>query len=126
MTRLLPLARVATRPGHFGPTEAGAALYRAGKYVEAVRCLETAAKVYRLRAGAWCFLAMAHHHLGHAGEAQHALAEAVRWIDEADHEELDDLTATRPAWGNWHEKPECELLLDEAKKLLECNTAHGL
>jgi hypothetical protein len=45
MARLLPLARVATLPDTPGPASAGAALYRAGKYPEAVRCLETAARV---------------------------------------------------------------------------------
>jgi tetratricopeptide (TPR) repeat protein len=118
MTRLLPLARAATPPDDPGPPEAGAALYRADRYAEAVRRFETAAKVYHPRAGAWCFLAMAHHRLGHAGAARHALAEAVRWIAQADREELDDLTATRPAWGAWHEKVECECLLAEAMKLV--------
>jgi len=119
MGRLLPLARVASPPDDFGPPESGAALYRAGKYDEAVRCLEGAAKTYRLRAAAWCFLAMAHHRLGHAGQARHALTEAIRWIDEANRKRSDDPTATRPAWGPWHEPLECTLLLNEAKNLLQ-------
>jgi Flp pilus assembly protein TadD len=123
MARLLPLVPVANPPDNTG-YEAGAALYRAGECAKAVRCLETAAKVYHLRAGAWCVLAMAHHRLGHGGEARHALAEAVRWIDEADHAELDDLTATRPAWGAWHEKIECAFLLAEAKQLLAQDAGH--
>jgi serine/threonine protein kinase/Flp pilus assembly protein TadD len=123
MARLLPLVRVATPPGAPGPAEAAAALYRAGKYAEAIRRFEMAAKVYRLRAGAWCFLAMARHRLGRADEARHALAEAVRWIDEANRDESDELPGRRPAWGSWHEKLECEFLLDEATKLLEKNDA---
>jgi serine/threonine protein kinase/Flp pilus assembly protein TadD len=119
MARLLPLARVATQPDDPGPAAAGAALYRAGQYAEAARHLERAAKVCPLRAWAWCFLAMARHRLRHLVEARQALDEAARWIGEANREESDDLTATRPAWGAWHEPLECEILLAEAKELLE-------
>jgi Flp pilus assembly protein TadD len=119
MARLLPLARAATPPDDFGPPESGAALYRAGKYDEAVRCFEAAAKTYHPRPLAWCFLAMAHHRLGHASEARRALAEAARWIDEANRRPTDDPTASRPAWGNWHEHLECGLLFNEAKNLLK-------
>lgn len=120
MAQLLPLAHVASPPPNdFGPPEAGAALYRGGKYVEAVCCLERAAKVYPLRAEDWCFLAMARHRLGRSGEARQALEEAIRWIDSANHEDKEDRIASRTVWSTWHEKPECEFLVDEAKKLLE-------
>ena len=54
----------------------GAALYRAGRFEEAIRRLEEA---IRLRDGeslaqGWPFLAMAHHRLGHRDEAR-------RWLD---------------------------------------------
>jgi WD40 repeat protein/Tfp pilus assembly protein PilF len=54
----------------------GAALYRAGRYDEAIRRLDEAAQA---RGGAskpedWGFLAMAHHRLGHPDEAR-------RWLD---------------------------------------------
>jgi Flp pilus assembly protein TadD len=124
MARLLPLARVATRSNDPGPAWAGAALYRAGKYAEAAHRLELAAKACPLRAGAWCFLAMARQRLGQTAEARRALDEAVRWIEEANREEADDLTETRPAWGAWHEKLECEILLAEATQLLD--NAHQL
>jgi serine/threonine protein kinase/Flp pilus assembly protein TadD len=123
MARLLPLARVASPPDDSAPTEAGAALYRAGKYIEAVRCFETTTKAFRLRAGSWCFLAMAHHRLGHVSEAQHALAEAVRWIEEADHQESDDPGSIRPSWGSCLDRPEFELLLNEAERLLQQESA---
>jgi serine/threonine protein kinase/Flp pilus assembly protein TadD len=120
MARLLPLARVASPPPNdFGSPEACAALYRAGKYVEAVGCFEKAAKVYQLRPAARLFLAMARRRLGQTAEARQALAEAVRWIGEADREQMDDISACRPAWGAWYEKLECEVLLAEARKLLE-------
>ena len=53
----------------------GAALYRAGRYDEAIRRLEEG---IRLRGGEhphdWPCLAMAHHHLGHPDQAR-------RWLD---------------------------------------------
>jgi hypothetical protein len=54
----------------------GAALYRAGRYDKAIGRLEEG---IRLRVGVglpadWAFLAMAHHRLGHRGEAH-------RWLD---------------------------------------------
>jgi tetratricopeptide (TPR) repeat protein len=118
MTRLLKLARVGAGWFHFGASAHGAALYRAGRYDEAVRYFEAEARTYRLRAWDWCFLAMAQHRLGHAGEARRCLAEAARWIDEANHEELDDLTGTRPAWGIWCEHVMYPLVLREAEELI--------
>jgi tetratricopeptide (TPR) repeat protein len=54
----------------------GAALYRAGRYAEAIRRLEEG---IRLRGGKslpadWAFLAMSHHRLGHPDQAR-------RWLD---------------------------------------------
>ena len=59
------------------------ALYRAGRYQESVECFEASAKMYRPKALEWCFLAMAHHRLGHVAEARRCLEEARRWIDAA-------------------------------------------
>jgi serine/threonine protein kinase/Flp pilus assembly protein TadD len=47
--RLVALARVAAPIYHLGTYVHGAALYRAGRYDEAVRCFEAAAKTYRPR-----------------------------------------------------------------------------
>jgi len=66
----------------------GAALYRAGRYDEAIRRLEEGS---RLRGGLgqpedWAFLAMAHHRLGHRDEAQ-------PWLDRLrDHQPSADPT----------------------------------
>jgi tetratricopeptide (TPR) repeat protein len=119
MDRLLPLTRVADRTWHWGTWVRGAALYRAGRYEESVRCFEMAANTFRPRAWEWCFLCMAHDRLGHADEARHCLAEAARWIDEANREEVDDLSGTRPAWRAWHEPVVDELLLREAESLVQ-------
>jgi serine/threonine protein kinase/Flp pilus assembly protein TadD len=116
--RLLPLAEVAARTRHFGTWLRGAALYRAGKYEEAVRSFETQAVTYRPRAWDWCFLAMAHHRLRHAAEARRCLAEAARWIDDASREGLDDPAGTGPSWGSWCERVVYPLLLREAEERL--------
>src|SRR5262249_8658125 len=70
------------------------------------------------RAWDWCFLTMAYHRLGHADEARHCLAEAARWIDQANRHDGDDPSATRPSWGDWHEPVLSQLLLREAEALL--------
>jgi tetratricopeptide (TPR) repeat protein len=118
MARLLPLTHIAGPIWHWGTWARGAALYRAGRYEQSARCFETAAKMYRPRAWDWCFLAMAHHRLGHAKEARRCLVEAARWIDEADRVEVNDPTSTRATWGNWHEAVVYPLLLQEAEALL--------
>jgi tetratricopeptide (TPR) repeat protein len=115
---LLPLARVAAPSWHKGTYVLGAALYRAGRYEEAVRCFEAEAKTFRPRVWDWAFLAMAHGRLGHADEARRCLAAAVSWMDEANAQELDELTGTRPAWGSWDEPVLCPLLVREAEALL--------
>lgn len=118
MAPLLPLARVAAPSWHMGTWASGAALYRAGRYEESIRCFEAEAKAFRPRAWDWSFLAMGHCRLGHADEARRCLAEAVAWVEEANRQELDDLTGTRPAWGDWHEPVVHPLLVREAEALL--------
>ena len=49
---------------------------------------------------------------------ERCLAEAVRWIDAANAQALDDPTGTRPAWGDWPERAEHPLLLREAQMLV--------
>lgn len=126
MTRLLPLTRVADTVWHWGTWGRGAALYRAGRYEDAVRCLETAAKTYQPRAWDWCFRAMAHYRLGHTEEARRCVAEAQRWIEEANRAEVEDLTGARPTWGDWHEPVIYPLLLREAEALIEGKSSHRL
>ena len=89
-----------------------------GQYEDSVRCLEAAAKAFRPRAWDWAFLAMGHSRLGHAEEARRCLTEAVAWMEEANQQELDDLTGARPAWGGWHEPVVYPLLVHEAEALL--------
>lgn len=115
MGRLQPLARVPT--WHGGDWTRGAALYRVGRLEESVECFEASARKFRPRALDWCFLAMAHHRLGHADDARRCLAEARRWIDAATHASA-DLSSVQPAWGGWYEKVVFPRLLQEAEMLL--------
>ncbi len=116
MARLLPLIHVAGSIWNWGAWARGAALYRAGRYEESVRCFEAAANIYRPRSWDWCFLAMAHHRLGHTAEARRCLVEAAHWIDEANREALEDTAVTW--WGGWHEAVVYPLLLREAEALV--------
>jgi tetratricopeptide (TPR) repeat protein len=118
MSRLLPLAEVSDSIWHWGDWARGAALYRAGRYAESIECFETAANKYRPRAWDWCFLAMAHRQLGHADDARRCLAEARRWIDDANRHVGEDLSGTQPAWGEWDEVVVYPLLLREAEEVL--------
>jgi tetratricopeptide (TPR) repeat protein len=118
MSRLLPLTRVAAPWHHVGDYVLGAALYRTGKFDEAIRCFEQQAKSIRPRPWGWAFLAMAHHRLGHAAEARRCLAEAARWIDETTRTTQDDLSGTLPQWANWNEPVVSRFLLQEAEELV--------
>ena len=61
----------------------GVALYRAGKYDQAVERLNLAVakRGGEDTASDWIFLALAHHRLGHAEEAGKWLQKAAAWID---------------------------------------------
>ena len=52
----------------------GAALYRAGRYDEAIRRVQEAIRERGASPAAYAFLSMAHHRLGHRQEA-------LRWLD---------------------------------------------
>ena len=61
----------------------GAALYRMGKFPEAVACLERTREIRNEWISAdLYFLAMGYHQLGDAARARDALARAVRWQEE--------------------------------------------
>jgi hypothetical protein len=61
---------------------------------------------------------MTHHRLGHVEESRRCLTEATRWIDQANQNELDDVTGNTPTWGDWPERAEYPLLLREAEALI--------
>jgi serine/threonine protein kinase/tetratricopeptide (TPR) repeat protein len=59
----------------------GVALYRAGRYREAIDRLDESTKAHPRGGdpGDWLFLAMAHHRLGHTDEARRWYDQATRW-----------------------------------------------
>ena len=60
------------------------ALYRTGKWADAVTELEKATELSRGRQGAhdWFFAAMAHHQLGNREEARKWYDKAVTWMEQ--------------------------------------------
>jgi tetratricopeptide (TPR) repeat protein len=117
--RLAELGRRATFQGQFGASMHASALYRFGKYEEALRAFEALGELYRPRTWEWAFLAMIHHRLGHAQEAERCRAEAARWIEAARNADPDDQADNAPAFGEWAQQAEFPLLLREAEALLK-------
>jgi len=119
LTQLIPLAKLGATWYVGGIRMLGAAHCRAGQFDDAVRVYHEASELTPLRARDWGVLALAHQRLGHAQQARRCLAEAARWIDEANRQEFDDLTATHPVWGGWYEPMYVQRLLAEARALVD-------
>jgi tetratricopeptide (TPR) repeat protein len=93
----------------------GAALYRAGKWEEAVSEFDQpgrGASGFRL-AWQWLFRAMAHAQLGDPASARQYLDRARKWFDEASRQE-----STRPTWV---QRVEFQTVRREAEELLNKN-----
>ena len=118
MERLVPLARLGASRYTGGAGLLGKALYRAGEFELAIEQMQRASKVSRLRALDWCFLAMAHHQLGHSDAAGRCLAEANSWIDQSDRRKLDQANGWYSVWGAWHERANTLRVLREAEELI--------
>jgi WD40 repeat protein/serine/threonine protein kinase len=97
----------------------GGALYRAGRHGDAVRRLSEGIAANG-KGGVpqdWLFLAMAHHHLGHADESRKWLAQSIRAIEQTD--------PKKPTTGNMVgplERIEVQLLRREAQTLIDSST----
>ncbi|MBI2826010.1 MAG: protein kinase [Planctomycetia bacterium] len=126
MSELIPLAELGATWYVGAIRMLGAAHYRAGHFDDAVRCYEAASRMTLLRARDLAFLAMAHMRLGHVDQAQRSMAEATLWIDEANRQELDDLTGSHPVWEGWYESIDTPLLLEEAQSVIDHSTAAAL
>lgn len=98
----------------------GAALYRAGRYQDAVRRLEAASRLTTPVAWDWLFLAMSHQRLGHTAAARENFEKARSWIDaaEKDRGKPASAGASRTAWHSWNERAEVRALQREAEALL--------
>jgi serine/threonine protein kinase/WD40 repeat protein/tetratricopeptide (TPR) repeat protein len=113
---------------HWHVNQLGAALYRAGRFEEAVTRLSEAIELschpYRTNMlHTWYFLAMAHHRLGHAEEARRWLEKAVQGTDEALKSPGDTLAKAGNPDGaippNWSRKLTLGLLRCEAEQWIQ-------
>ncbi|HLJ92290.1 MAG TPA: protein kinase, partial [Gemmataceae bacterium] len=91
----------------------GAALYRAGRFAQAVTALEEAATCFAPRAWDWLLLAMAYQQLQEEAKARNAFDKAVQAIAGAGQARTKGST-----WFSWHEQVEVEALQREAESLL--------
>jgi WD40 repeat protein len=96
----------------------GAALYRAGQFEAAEHCLTEAVKVHRPKENIldWLYLAMTHHQLGQAKEAERWLEKAAGSLDRASVDQPPPGAATLLLL---YERLELRLLREEATLLLQ-------
>jgi serine/threonine protein kinase/Flp pilus assembly protein TadD len=94
----------------------GAALVRAGQYEAAIEQFDKSNQKYPRKGWDWFFLAMAHHNLGHAAEAQECMTKGKKWIEEADKKAL--YADTGSTWIAWSERVEVQHLRAEAESLM--------
>jgi WD40 repeat protein/tetratricopeptide (TPR) repeat protein len=102
----------------------GVALYRAGRFQDAILKLDEGIKEHKQGGSAsdWLFLAMAHKSLGHTEEAQKWLQKAIQWIDKD--------TEKGPAgiWGGisltaWEYRLELQLTREEAEAVVHAGSS---
>jgi WD40 repeat protein/tetratricopeptide (TPR) repeat protein len=113
---------------HWHVNQLGAALYRAGRFAEAVTRLTEATELscHPSRTNmlsTWFYLAMAHHRLGHADEARRRLDRAVQGTQEALKSPAEPPGKSGNPEGvippNWIRRLTLELLRREAGRLIQ-------
>jgi tetratricopeptide (TPR) repeat protein len=114
LSRPVELAEKAVAAEHFtGLRTLGAALYRAGRFDEAVGKVDESLESQGGRGPLdWLFLAMAHHRLGHTDDAHQWLDKAAEWIDEKRE------SGIYGAAPDWTERLERQLPRREAEALI--------
>jgi tetratricopeptide (TPR) repeat protein len=108
---------VAARPVHSFINTLGAALYRAGRFEEAVRRLNESIAIHG-GGGVyedWLFLALSHHRLGHREEARKWLVKARNLLDPTLEGKTDPNSAPLP----WNQRVELEQIGGEALALIK-------
>jgi len=101
----------------------GAILYRAGRCEDALRTLNEACAAHGKGGNAynWFVMAMAHHGLGHAGQARDWLSRAVEWHEQANRNAVQDPLTALPL--SWTDRLTLELFRREAEELILRNPA---
>jgi tetratricopeptide (TPR) repeat protein len=96
----------------------GWALYRAGRYEEAVGKLADSCALHGKGGNPhdWLVLAMAHHRLGHDQEARRWLSKSTQWIDKALREDVADGRTGSPL--RWNDRVILGTLRREAEGLI--------
>ena len=97
----------------------GAALYRAGRYEDALERFHRSHKVSQPRVSDWLFLAMIHRRLGHWDEAHRLLARAGQRLADAGGTEKGNRGDKLSDWNTEYENESAlRLLLREAKAVI--------
>jgi tetratricopeptide (TPR) repeat protein len=128
--QLVSLAKsaVALSKDHFSVNLLGEALYRAGRFEEAIgRLNEATALTPDPRISdvvyTWFFMAMAHHRLQHVDEARHWLDKGIRVMEEElkrpAEPDVDSVKRTGTIPPNWYRKLMLHLLRREAEELIQ-------
>jgi tetratricopeptide (TPR) repeat protein len=96
----------------------GAALYRAGRWQDAIRTYEEVCALHARGGNSfnWYVMAMAHHRLGHADEARCWLSKAVEWQEQATHNDVQDPHMTTPL--GWPDRVVLNLFRREAEAMI--------
>jgi WD40 repeat protein/serine/threonine protein kinase/Flp pilus assembly protein TadD len=97
----------------------GAVFFRAGKFPEAVRCLNNRVLTKDLRASEYLFLAMAHQRLGNIPEANDNLTKAETWMAVADKQDCAPLGGARTAWPSWRDRLIAHVLHQQAAAMIQ-------
>jgi tetratricopeptide (TPR) repeat protein len=120
---LAPLAaaleRAAAKPNDFRyHRQFGAALYRTGRFEAAIHELQRDLRFNTDGSATldWLFLAMAHHRLGHAADAQTWLDKATQRLEQDDREQSKPTGRARLLWSI---RLEAQVLRREAEELLK-------
>jgi serine/threonine protein kinase/tetratricopeptide (TPR) repeat protein len=119
---------VAQSKDHFSVNLLGQALYRAGRFEDAIgRLTEATALTPDPRINdvvyTWFFLAMAHHRLRHADEARHWLDKGIRTMEEElkrpPESDVESVKRTGTIPPNWYRRLTLQLFRREAEELIQ-------
>lgn len=129
VVRLAEKAMAAAGNRHDVLNTLGTALYRAGRYQEAIERLQAGIAAHENKTGGphdWLVLAMAHHRFGHAVEARQWMDKAVQELDKEatrrTNSAIETALPTPRTARSWTQRLELDLFRREADALCPQNT----